>query len=535
MPSSLEEAEHFIGHFDDYAATIRQPDLRLSSDPFDLSLSTNLGTSSAKDPSRLSARSFTSDNNNKARNPTSVAVTRSALIEYPLRLSNEKGFQTVKGQRMSLDSRFPLIFGPVLGNGRGNWSGSIGASSVAKGSTGFLTGTLAGRYQFSNNLGFVESGISTVGDHKEIKIGGSTDIGFSKSTFSSIDISTPMNQQPTCKADVSISRKLSESYTLKGTVSLDQRLCSSAAVSTGVTINAHTQHPWRLSAGWSKTCFPFLSFSVSPRTSAKRSFNLSTRWSGGSGLNVGFSLSQKLQRAICISMGILRTFKGLTWTLVWSDADLTVRIPIILDAGHINPWFTTMEAFYAIVLSHALQETISRVFNELNGNQTTAGRDVKRGQTGMKSRAQAIQQQKLMESRAVARVRQETKENGLVIQKAIYYISGGDSFDVTVPMQFWVSESSIKLADVSKKNLLGFCPLEFPGQTEKEAVDEGCSTWLAGLWRRPREVTSTQKAQPRLLVKYIYRSEVYEISVNDDETLSLPHDNAEPLTKAGAK
>ena len=61
----------------------------------------------------------------------------------------------------------------------------------------------------------------------------------------------------------------------------------------------------------------------------------------------------------------------------------------------------------------------------------------------------------------------EKERNGLVIERAVYYIRGEreamndqNSLDVTVPIQFWVNDSTLHLFNVSKRSsMLGFFDL----------------------------------------------------------------------------
>ena len=73
-----------------------------------------------------------------------------------------------------------------------------------------------------------------------------------------------------------------------------------------------------------------------------------------------------------------------------------------------------------------------------------------------KLREDAMLQRDLMTRQAKRRKREEQEKDGLLIQKALYQAVGGDTWEVTIPLQFWVSHSSLNLPPVSKSEFLGF-------------------------------------------------------------------------------
>jgi hypothetical protein len=77
-----------------------------------------------------------------------------------------------------------------------------------------------------------------------------------------------------------------------------------------------------------------------------------------------------------------------------------------------------------------------------------------------KARVEAIQQQQLMRRQSeTSKKREMEKEEGagLVIEEAMYYLDAEESLDVTIPVQFWVIDSTLTIAGgKSKGNLLGF-------------------------------------------------------------------------------
>jgi hypothetical protein len=142
-----------------------------------------------------------------------------------------------------------------------------------------------------------------------------------------------------------------------------------------------------------------------------------------------------------------------------------------------------------------------------------------------------------MSKSAEAKMRkEELKDNGLVILMAKYEVNGGDSIDVTIALQFWVMNSSLHLPSMSKSNMLGFYDVR-----RETAVKMESGFWQA--WRevlverfvrRNTGIVQTQKQEdttstPTLTVRYRHDGSVYEITILDDEELSLPSRNAMKL------
>jgi len=154
-----------------------------------------------------------------------------------------------------------------------------------------------------------------------------------------------------------------------------------------------------------------------------------------------------------------------------------------------------------------------------------------------KKKRDQLQQIELMRKSAEAKMkREEMKEDdGLVIIKAKYEVSGGDSIDVTVALQFWVINSSLHLPSMSKSSMLGFYDVRHEVVTKLEG----------GFWQAWQKVlterffvrgTGLQSKEhedmspiPTLTVRYRYGGKVHEITVYDHEELSLPSPNAMTL------
>ena len=136
----------------------------------------------------------------------------------------------------------------------------------------------------------------------------------------------------------------------------------------------------------------------------------------------------------------------------------------------------------------------------------------------------------------MAQKREEQEKDGLLIQKALYQAVGGDTWEVTIPLQFWVSHSSLNLPPVSKSEFLGFYDVSACLKTKSEAQDHS-STWWNDLWNDLWDLTAESAARKSpqkipnvtLAVEYKFRGQLYSITIQDQEELLLPHPKAKRL------
>ncbi len=143
-----------------------------------------------------------------------------------------------------------------------------------------------------------------------------------------------------------------------------------------------------------------------------------------------------------------------------------------------------------------------------------------------KAREDAEQQQRLMKRQASKIMTQERERagGGLVIHQATYWVKDGEALDVTIPLQFWVTESSLTLPESSKDSLLGFCDIVTPDVfIEKKDI---ASSWWAQFWTLPKGTGRSPTNKPKLTINYDLGGQSYEITVQGDEGLTLPSSRA---------
>lgn len=111
-------------------------------------------------------------------------------------------------------------------------------------------------------------------------------------------------------------------------------------------------------------------------------------------------------------------------------------------------------------------------------------------------RIQANSQIEVMKNTAETNKEKEKEKNGFVILEAYYYPKTDSSKqsqfvqNVTIPLQYFVRESKLKLYNGSRSNLLGFYKVE--------------------------------DVEMELYIRYEYNGSVYEITLDDEKAIALP-------------
>lgn len=256
--------------------------------------------------------------------------------------------------------------------------------------------------------------------------------------------------------------------------------------------------------------------------------------------------------------------------LAWTHGDITLRIPILLSTTTLaltkkgggkedNKLIKAAVPLAALAISGIAQEILARCI---------WGKDVLKSPDDMvtssssthpsdaipatKARQDAQSQQYLMKRQAENRKANEAKKNGLVIQQATYRFEDL-TWDVTIPLQFWVSPdtSTLTLSAESKQYLLGFYPLARAATKKNETSDQSESEknakkssrtripWWKEYWTpttkrstRPAASKASKETKnvPTLEVKYNFQGQSYDITIRDDESLKLPHKSTAVVT-----
>jgi hypothetical protein len=200
------------------------------------------------------------------------------------------------------------------------------------------------------------------------------------------------------------------------------------------------------------------------------------------------------------------------------------------------------------MLSFLIQEGIAEIWGWKHTDMKPSGEKYEKSKPAMatvKSRHDAELQQGLMVRQAMRKRREETEKEGLVIHEATYAVKGGDSWQVTIPLQFWVNQSSLALPPKPKSQLLGFYGVDIVESTEeietpreeKDSPSGSVKWWkdvLSDLMGSPSGNSDGPKVAssgptPALEVLYDYQGQRYQITISDDEELILPNPTAKKV------
>ena len=478
----------------------------------------------------------------KATDSHQSYASQKALMEVPLVLSSD-GLSMKRRTAMSVRSRFPIA---------GNWHGGLETSSIMRGRTGYSTGGGILSYHLGSNwrLGV---GVSAGQGSHQARMAGTW------STPKSQVTAALHRQFPTARLPL---RSELWRMNVSATREIDARLSASAVFELKplekdgpgyrmhVGLQSKTVHQWNLRYGWSnKLTLPALSLSLRPRLpSPNRSLGLFASWRGGSwsNWNVGGSLIQAGSKnsPIKLSLGVEHgnlLSSGLVWLFTWIQGDFTLRIPIELPSLQPGPkslWsMYPLQALYFSFLSRIIQDIVAELVDSVKEAHKDGAVENEQQVSREKSKQEAMMQQEFMGRQAKLRIENERNiQNGLVIEKALYYVEGREEavWDVTIPLQFWVTDSRLVLPPSSKRNMLGFYDIADSDDDKEEVnlsdgpkkdIAKSIISFLKGLWvyePNTKGSTTSSSNMPKLWVQYQHGSEFFEVEVFDDDELVLP-------------
>lgn len=286
----------------------------------------------------------------------------------------------------------------------------------------------------------------------------------------------------------------------------------------------------------------------------------------------GFDLQAVLSRYISkyckMSFGLHHvSSKGLTWLFQLQRDTLQFTVPIFISSS-LSPAYA-MKIMYTGLFLGLLDASIGDYINSDNilyklrqsriqekdrtDETVVKALDMKREELMLeheKMRRDAIRQMQLMKGPADIKRKREEESNGLVILKATYSVSDGDSIDVTDCLMFWVVHSSLRLPSVPKRNMMGFYDVRKQSNSGLESSGDfhqsfNTMTTLQRLWKKyvlretahgePMKHDECATTVPTLYVRYRFKGSLYEIKINDEEELTLPSEIAMRLGGANVK
>mmetsp|Transcript_18380 Transcript_18380/g.27771 ORF Transcript_18380/g.27771 Transcript_18380/m.27771 type:complete len:513 (+) Transcript_18380:71-1609(+) len=256
----------------------------------------------------------------------------------------------------------------------------------------------------------------------------------------------------------------------------------------------------------------------------------------GSWRSTGFQCDVNLQQSLEENTSVFgvglrhHNQQGLAWLFTWVRGNMKIKIPVfILKSDNPSKFVCSL---YLLFVSFLVQDAIDYLWELTPHSGDDDGMQQRTRQENLaysvtKAKLNAGKQAKLMKKQADLRRKIEIEKNGLVINRAIYYVVGGDTLDVTRQLQFWTTKSSLDLPALPKQNLLGFYDVaaSLPSNDDKHTKQRGFFDFFSaekegGCINRP----------PILAVQYDFAGLSYEIMISNNEPLSLPSDKAKLMS-----
>jgi Domain of unknown function (DUF3395) len=311
---------------------------------------------------------------------------------------------------------------------------------------------------------------------------------------------------------------------------------------------------------------PRIALSVSPdlpRALAARSCRVSGWYSvADSSWSIATSMS-KAVRGTHVSLGWTKASSG-SWTYLITvslGTMATIRIPVTVTAV-LDPFWYPVQVGFTSIASGLIQEAVSHALalpssashrgTGLGGGSSNEESDALASSRRQRARKLAENQQSLMRRTAENRMRaeraksneqQRQQQGGLVIDRAVYY-TDRESWDVTIPLQFWVQDSLLDIGPATKKDLLGFYDLSYRAEPAKPRKDEPAKSWISGFWTprgdkagsngdlgggnggggsRHRSATR-QLVTPQLKIEYTFNGQPHQAIFQDHDEILLPRE-----------
>ena len=244
-------------------------------------------------------------------------------------------------------------------------------------------------------------------------------------------------------------------------------------------------------------------------------------------------LTRHLDNFTKFSIGVGHTsWNGLSWILCLQKADLCLNVPIQITSFAATSYSTvlySLSSAYLGVLSGVIYMATGEL---LERTKSVVSSELKREEKLLsvkKARSDAENQQMLMKRKGSINRRAEESKGGLVIEKATYSVEAGDCLDVTIPLQFWSVDSSLKLPSSSFGSMLGF--YDITNDAAKSSVSSSRDNGLISLWKSLFDETPKDEKTPVLYVRYQFNGKRFDLYTTDNEGLVLPN----PRALEGAK
>eukprot|EP00554_Chaetoceros_debilis_P011082 CAMPEP_0194108270 /NCGR_PEP_ID=MMETSP0150-20130528/8012_1 /TAXON_ID=122233 /ORGANISM="Chaetoceros debilis, Strain MM31A-1" /LENGTH=556 /DNA_ID=CAMNT_0038796939 /DNA_START=81 /DNA_END=1748 /DNA_ORIENTATION=- len=253
----------------------------------------------------------------------------------------------------------------------------------------------------------------------------------------------------------------------------------------------------------------------------------------GLGMDYRFEIKTLLSRTFKnlnkFSIGVGHsTWSGLSWIFRFQQGDAILNIPIQISSNigtsstsaASSALVYSISVVYLSFLSTLIHTIIGDIIQDKVKSSGVSTSEIQREAKMLcaaKSRIDAENQIKLMTRKAEINCKSEESKSGLVIEKATYSIKGGECLEVTTALQFWVSESRLKLASSSFGGMLGFYNLESSVNHtfEEDKASKSGLSGLTKLWDSifdPANGKEISSQIPVLHIRYRFNEKIYDIS-----------------------
>ena len=435
-----------------------------------------------------------------------------SIVVLPVK-NEEHGFVVQKDVEASLECHIP----PSAADGR--WSATLQGSSLVRGPVGCASGTLSVHYAAYPKTLLLSTG-ATFGDDANMTYACSYN---SRNQQHQISIVVPKASEP--RGLILQTKRNFRACVMSSAFSFNQSQILpdlDLSISSKTTLPIHAN----LSISGRQRIPTAFQFQVSPVKSSKTTSTVSLSW------NRSWSLEMAVYQMLgtkhsWVGLAVQHSRRGLTWIFSFIRGDVTVCVPINLVPISHDIASYTMQGASLSILTWAIQEAVMELWAQVEPGEKS--KETNREQNLLKkgkARTEAQQQKELMVKQANSRAKLEGEKAGLVIKKAVYWIEGGDSWDVTTQLQFWVVDSTLVFPTSSKRDLLGFYDVSVGSQQAREES----SSWWSGFFHVEELTSEGRQSLPKLRVEYLFNDTPYCITISDDEALSLPSSRGTRIT-----
>jgi curved DNA-binding protein CbpA len=267
---------------------------------------------------------------------------------------------------------------------------------------------------------------------------------------------------------------------------------------------------------------------------------------GPMGLDIKLLSTRLLSKVCKLSLGVRHITTNGFSTLFQLERDgMNFSVPVLITTATSREYF--LKSIYASIVMSLIDGVIGENINDdsndamehkmkrKNASFRVDDEEERMYQREKKKRDRVQQLQLMTPSATTKMLKEQKKEEGLVILMGRYEVNGGESIDVTIPLQFWVMDSALHLPSMSKSNMLGFydvrpeTPLKTKGLLTK-SWQTLLNEYMFGRFGRDKKAASRQQKAlmliPTLTVRYRYGDDVYEITIFDHEELFIPCEKA---------